>query len=446
MWESPVYKFAKKRPRASGKVATEVITIDVTGSAPTMPGPGAYLEGVFSALTQGRNPKKTSILDFGAAKLRNTLFLLDAGYQVRAVEFPELASRMARAQENWEKAGTYPNFRKIVFPKDFYALKDKIDIALFVNVMNVIPIPNERLVALALCRKKMREGGLLYWLNWKPASSDPKTYAEKNSINDGWYRGVGRERKTFHAEWTKDEAYEMLSATGFSRSTTIDIEPSSSQSYVFSADRPILLNNFLKLAEVERGGLKRDPNTVLPEVQRIPLMKAYLEELETVGPGQAGASKYHHITTRLIAGVFDDQLKNPEMEAPIGGNLGYVDVKFKNRNEPGFFKNVKELHDLKCPSVWVECKNYNEDIGNPEFDQLSGRLDNPERGQLGILTCRKIIDRKKVLEHCQEKFKIRKCLIVLCDKDLIQLVKLKFAGGEDTVDDFMEEKLDEIID
>src|SRR2546422_8582174 len=43
----------------------------------------------------------------------------------------------------------------------------------------------------------------------------------------------------------------------------------------------------------------------------------------------------------------------------------------------------------------------------------------------------KIIDRKKVLEHCQEKFKIRKCLIVLCDKDLIQLVKLKFAGGED---------------
>src|SRR2546422_758021 len=350
MWESPVYKFAKKRPRASGKVATEVITIDVTGSAPTMPGPGAYLEGVFSALTQGRNPKKTSILDFGAAKLRNTLFLLDAGYQVRAVEFPELASRM------------------------------------------------------------------------------------------------GRERKTFHAEWTKDEAYEMLSATGFSRSTTIDIEPSSSQSYVFSADRPILLNNFLKLAEVERGGLKRDPNTVLPEVQRIPLMKAYLEELETVGPGQAGASKYHHITTRLIAGVFDDQLKNPEMEAPIGGNLGYVDVKFKNRNEPGFFKNVKELHDLKCPSVWVECKNYNEDIGNPEFDQLSGRLDNPERGQLGILTCRKIIDRKKVLEHCQEKFKIRKCLIVLCDKDLIQLVKLKFAGGEDTVDDFMEEKLDEIID
>ncbi len=447
MWESPVYKFEKKLQKASGKVVTEVITIDVTGSAPSMSEPGAYLEGVFKALTRGRNPKKTNILDFGAGKLRNTLFLLEQGFQVRAVEFPELASRMPQAHANWDAAENFPNFRKLIFPKDFYALKDKIDIALFVNVMNVMPLPIERLAALALCRQKMRARGLLYWINWKPASSDPMTYSEKNKLNDGWYRGEGREKKTFHAEWTKEEAFEMLIATGFSLSTTTEIETTSgSQSYVFEADEPILLDKSLNLAEIEQGKPKRNLEELIPEVQRTPLMKVYLEELETINPGQEGASKFHHVITRVIAGVFDDELKNPEMGAPVNGNLGYVDVKFKNRNQPGFFKNLKELHDLKCPSIWVECKNYNEDLANPEFDQLSGRLDNPERGQVGILACRKIVDRARVLEHCRAKFRIRKCLIVLDDKDFVKLVKLKLAGGEHTVTDYMEMKVDEIID
>lgn len=44
MWESPVYKFAKKI-REDGK-ARELI-IDVTGSAPTMDKPGDALERVF---------------------------------------------------------------------------------------------------------------------------------------------------------------------------------------------------------------------------------------------------------------------------------------------------------------------------------------------------------------------------------------------------------------
>ena len=448
MWESPIYKFEKKKQKHSGKTEKEIITIDVTGSAPTMSDPGDYLKDVFKELTKGKDPKETVILDFGAAKLRNTLHFLKKGYQVRAVEFPELADRMPQAKANWKKAEKkYPNFKKLVFPRDFYALKEKVDIALFINVMNVMPAPIERLIALALCRQKMKENGLLFWLNWKPASSALETYSEENRINDGWFRGKGRDKKTFHVEWTKEEAFEMLIATGFSHSTEVEIESTSgSQSYVFNADKPLLLDNSLKIKSVELGEIKHNPEEIIPEVSNPSLLRLYLEELKMLDAGSENATKYRCIATRLIIGLFEDQLKNAEMEVPLSTGLGRVDAKFKNKNEPGFFKNVKEMHDIKCPSVFMECKNYSEDISNPEFDQLSGRLDNPDRGQLGILACREIKDHERVLKHCREKIKGKKCLIVLEDKDFEQLVKLKLEDKDKTVNDYMEEKLDEIID
>lgn len=446
MWESPIYKFERKREKDTGKVIKEEIIIDVTGSAPRMSDPGDYLKGVLKELLKGKKPEETIIIDFGAAKLRNTLYLLKKGYKVFAVEFPELAERMPQAKSNWKKAEKkYPNFRKLIFPKDFCSLEEKADVVLLINVLNVMPVPIERLIALTLCRTKIKDGGLLYWLNWKPSPANPEVYSELNSLNDGWYKGKGREKKTFHVEWTKEEAFEMLIATGFSHSETVEIDSTSgSQSYVFTADKPLLIDNSLKSIEVEQN--KINNNDLRTEIIKDSLLKLYLEELKTLKPGQENATKYRHIATRLLVGIFDNQLKNPEMEVPISEGLGRIDAKFKNRNEPGFFKNAKEMHDIKCPSIFMECKNYSEDIENPEFDQLSGRLDNPDRGQLGILACREIKNSAKVLKHCKEKMRGKKCLIVLEDKDFEELVKLKLGDKDKTVDDYMEKKLDNIID
>src|SRR3989442_10780892 len=60
MWESPVYKIKK---RVHGKLQFEEITIDVTGSAPSMEKPGDTLENVFARLTRKLKPQKTKILD-----------------------------------------------------------------------------------------------------------------------------------------------------------------------------------------------------------------------------------------------------------------------------------------------------------------------------------------------------------------------------------------------
>lgn len=444
MWELPVYKI-NKRIGANGRSKHEEIVIDVTGSAPPMQEPGGALESVFALLTRKLKPTKTRILDIGAAKLRNTLYLLKKGLQVYAVEFEQLAQRMPQARDNWEKARSFSNFKRLIFPVDFFKLKDAIDIALMINVTNVMPIPDERLALLSVARQKMKKNGLLLWYNWRDISSNPDKYTENTSINDGYFKGAGREFKTFHGEWDRAHVFEMLISSGFSHAEEIELpEVSSNQAYVFRANGPILLDKYLGLEEIMRGGKKRDPGKVLPEEEKTYFPGVYVRELKETRSGKSEQAKFHRLAARLVANIFDHQLKKPVIEHEINEGRGRIDIKFQNQNKPGFFKNAKEMRKIMCPAVFVECKNY-QDLDNPEFDQLAGRLD-PLRGQLGLLVSRKGGNRERSIKHCRDRV-VRKnqYIVPLDDKDLEALSELKLKSNED-VDDYMEERLEEIID
>ena len=130
MWESPIYKF---KTEINGE--NKEIFIDVTGSAPNFSVPGKQLEGSFKVLLDGLDPSKTKILDFGGAKLRNTLYLLEQGYTVYSCEFDDLFERSKQAHDYLEKAKKYPNFKKLVFPKDFINFEEKFDVILLINVL-----------------------------------------------------------------------------------------------------------------------------------------------------------------------------------------------------------------------------------------------------------------------------------------------------------------------
>ena len=293
MWESPIYKF---KTDVNGK--QKEIFIDVTGSAPNFSVPGKQLEGTFKALLEGLDPAKTKILDFGGAKLRNSLYLLEQGYTVYACEFDDLFKRSKQANDYLKRAEQYPNFKKLVFPNDFIDFEEKFDVVLLINVLDIMPVPIERLCVLALCREKMKDGGRLLWYTQHGAYSEEDAVA---LLYDGLVTGKKREFNMFYRDFTRKEIHGMLQSTGFSFNKDFRFPMSGpNQAYVFNPDGPVLVDSTLglidqlkkkskiKLEEVERksGNEEKKYTAEVPKritkLEEINILKQYVEELKKI--------------------------------------------------------------------------------------------------------------------------------------------------------------------
>ena len=74
---------------------------------------------------------------------------------------------------------------------------------------------------------------------------------------------------------------------------------------------------------------------------------------------------------------------------------------------------------------------------NPEVDQLAGRLDTI-RGMLGILVCCHIGDKGKLIARCRDGLRQGKYILVLEDKDIFELVRLRANNGQEAIDDYLD--------
>jgi hypothetical protein len=106
---------------------------------------------------------------------------------------------------------------------------------------------------------------------------------------------------------------------------------------------------------------------------------------------------------------------------------------------------VHEHHDVPAGYVVVECKNYKEDIGNPELDQLAGRF-SPTRGRLGLLLYRSADDKATCIQRCKDAFHDnRGWLLPLDDTDLRTLVAERKAVRNSVMFTLLEERFAEVI-
>jgi hypothetical protein len=93
-----------------------------------------------------------------------------------------------------------------------------------------------------------------------------------------------------------------------------------------------------------------------------------------------------------------------------------------NIAEEGFFRWLALTRSVKM--VIGECKNYDDDIANPEFDQLLGRF-GPNVGEFGLLICRSVKDRKLAIKRCRDAAHAeRGTVLVMDDDDVRTLAKM----------------------
>ncbi len=204
---------------------------------------------------------------------------------------------------------------------------------------------------------------------------------------------------------------------------------------VLKAYKESAYNNIAVLRDEDIEGQQRQQKGV--DIQAI------LTKLDQLKSGHEDASKFHDAVFGAMHAIFYPQLRMFKKEAEINEGRKRLDIIANNSRAPGFFSDLASQHNILCPYIAFECKNYTEDPRNPEFDQLSGRL-NDQRGKVGVLICRHITDRPAIIAKCKDYRKKGELLIVLDDQDLKILLGHRKEQAYGLISEYMHKRLREI--
>lgn len=174
-----------------------------------------------------------------------------------------------------------------------------------------------------------------------------------------------------------------------------------------------------------------------------PPLRDLLNKVLAVPAGRPDAVQYERAMEGLLTALFYPSLIYPVRQAGINERRKIIDIRYSNAAKEGFFAWLAKHY--VAPFVFIECKNYTEDIKNPELDQLAGRF-SPSRGQFGILICRAVNGRKKIDAMCRDAAKDgRGYMIVLDDSDLEELVASGTAMHYDASSTLLNKRFEQLV-
>lgn len=166
-----------------------------------------------------------------------------------------------------------------------------------------------------------------------------------------------------------------------------------------------------------------------------------INKLKSIPVGRAHAGEYHDAILDILSGLFIPSLIGTVKEQEINEGRKRIDIVANNVAREGFFLRLSTHYHVICPFIFIECKNYSDDIANPEIDQMLGRFSD-KRGNFGIICCRGIDNQDKLLQKCKDILHDQnKYIIVLTDDDIIELIKNRFNKGSG-----IDTRMDEILD
>jgi hypothetical protein len=158
-------------------------------------------------------------------------------------------------------------------------------------------------------------------------------------------------------------------------------------------------------------------------------LREHLASLKLIAPGKKGATLYHRAASALLTEIFADSFDSAVQEQEINEGRKRIDIVWPNIANDGFFHWARQID--KAAFVFAECKNYRDDVGNPEVDQLIGRFA-PWSSRVGILALRGSKKKERLLDRCRDAYRAGQGLVLpLDDEDLEELVE-KAGDGSGT--------------
>ena len=202
-WKDPYYHYTLPKRK---------ITVDVTGSAPNFE---KRVPGLPDVVAEFRDRDVSTILDFGAGNLRNTLYLLNEGFKVWAVEFKETFERPL-GQKRLKEAQKHDDFFFVEYPEQFLKFKKKLDAALVINVVNIVPEEADRKKILKECARRLKPAGLLLLMTQHGEPNYQPAFTKRLRVCDGWGYRLHTKYQTFNKEYSIPKLKELVPKKLFS--------------------------------------------------------------------------------------------------------------------------------------------------------------------------------------------------------------------------------------
>jgi hypothetical protein len=166
--------------------------------------------------------------------------------------------------------------------------------------------------------------------------------------------------------------------------------------------------------------------------------------IREIEPGNDAAGLYHRTIAAALELIFYPRLVSPEIEREINDGRKRIDLVFDNAAATGFFQRLHTTYQTPCQFIMIECKNYGREIGNPELDQMIGRLD-PNRGKFGMIVCRSLHDEALFLRRCADSYKSQHGIIIpITDSDVINMLTEMRAGRSHPEEELLARRFREV--
>jgi hypothetical protein len=152
-----------------------------------------------------------------------------------------------------------------------------------------------------------------------------------------------------------------------------------------------------------------------------PIILDTLAKLKGIKAGRKQANSYHETIFVLIQFIFDWALENFDKEFKMDGGRSRIDIISDNHATGGLFRDFRD--NYRATTLPMECKNYDVDLGNNEFNQIMERLGD-KTSRLGMVFCRKINEVPRTIAHLGDRWLRHHCMIILFDDDLVERLTL----------------------
>lgn len=211
--------------------------------------------------------------------------------------------------------------------------------------------------------------------------------------------------------------------------------------FEFSKEHPILLVEYREyLSELENERI----NETLGDEDQALIAEILIQSLSEIPPGSENASRYHNLMIGILEFIFYPNLIRPVKEQEINEGRKRIDISMENGAFSGIFSYLPNTRQFPCAFIAFECKNYSNDIANPELDQMIGRF-STNRGKIGFICCRKLDNPYLFKKRCVDTFSDQIGLVVYLDDDrIIHLLGEIQNRKRDNIDEILTGFINEI--